>query len=426
MGFWPFGRDPADIELVSRVITAATANGYRVRGKLTIHFVEPQRKEDAEAAGDRCASVAIALLREVPDHGRIIGAEIQLSNDLTARYPAGIARARMVELAALHVLGNPALSDELRRASGTMSAVSVSQHAPPPTTPTDETPLPPPVSAPSGHPTSKPPAQPPATDPAHEGGPSATPPPRTTTLAPSTSRPPAGRSSAPPPPLMPGFTPSPSSVAPMRRRASSQIRSIRSLLMPPGTSPAAMGQFVAPTVKDSAARLLIGYLRAHDLITVRRAAIDEGSAEMLATLVPASDAPPGGYEASRAGEIARWQAILGESSLNSIHHEVRVRSVYLTRAALTRADVMPALASAVLESVCSAAFPDEAALLEETASLPTPVPADFVSEMAQVLTLLSGADEDPTSMAAALAPLVATVQDDLMLSAMIIKQSSGG
>src|SRR5208282_1533284 len=97
MGFWPFGRDPADIELVSRVITAATANGYRVRGKLTIHFVEPQRKDDAELAGDRCASLAIALLREAPDHGRIIGAEVQLSADLTARYPAGIPRARAVE-----------------------------------------------------------------------------------------------------------------------------------------------------------------------------------------------------------------------------------------------------------------------------------------------------------------------------------------
>src|SRR5208282_704134 len=72
MGFWPFGRDPADIELVSRVITAAAQNGYRVRGKLTIHFQEPQRQADADAAGDRCATLAIALLRETPDHGSVI------------------------------------------------------------------------------------------------------------------------------------------------------------------------------------------------------------------------------------------------------------------------------------------------------------------------------------------------------------------
>ena len=78
MGFWPFGRDPADIELVSRVITAAAQNGYRVRGKLTIHFQDPQRQADADAAGDRCATLAIALLRETPDHGSLIGAEGKL------------------------------------------------------------------------------------------------------------------------------------------------------------------------------------------------------------------------------------------------------------------------------------------------------------------------------------------------------------
>ena len=47
MGFWPFGRDPANVEIVSRIITAATQNGYRVRGKLTLHF------RGAAAAGRR-------------------------------------------------------------------------------------------------------------------------------------------------------------------------------------------------------------------------------------------------------------------------------------------------------------------------------------------------------------------------------------
>jgi hypothetical protein len=196
--------------------------------------------------------------------------------------------------------------------------------------------------------------------------------------------------------------------------------------MPPGTSPAAMGQFIAPLVSDSSARLLIGYLRAHDLITVRRAPIDENSAEMLATLVPSSDAPPGGYEASRAGEIARWQATLGQGAVSGLRREVRVISVHLTKAALARVEVMAALADPVIESVCAAAFPDEAGLLAETARFPTPVPATFVREMAEALTLLAGAEDDAASMTAALAPLVSTVQEDLLVSAMIIKQSSGG
>ncbi len=187
-----------------------------------------------------------------------------------------------------------------------------------------------------------------------------------------------------------------------------------------------MGQFVAPVVRDSAARLLIGFLRAHDLVGVRRASIDENSAELLATLVPASDAPPGGYEASRSGEIARWQVTLGQGAMFALHHEVRVLSVYLAREALARVEVMPELASAVIESVCSAAFPEEAGLLSEIARFPGAMAADFVSQLAETLTRLAGADDDPTSVAAALAPLVANVQEDLNVSAMIIKASSGG
>jgi hypothetical protein len=383
MGFWPFGRDPANIELVSRVITASTQNGYRLRGKLTIHFQRPQRKAEADDAGDRCAALAVAMLREAPDHERVIGAEAQLSAHITARYPTHCAPARAVELAALHVVGDPALSDELRRASsGTMQA----------------------VQPPSGR----------------QSSPS---------LGPATSRPPP---SAPGPPSSGGPARStaaagpPSQGVPSVRRRSSQIRSIQALLMPPGTSPAAMGQFVAPIVRDSAARLLIGFLRAHDLISVRGVSIDEGSAEMLATLVPASDAPPGGYEASRAVEIARWQGTLGQGAMFALHREVRVRSAYLAKEALAHVEVMPALADAVTESLCTAAFPDEAGLLAEMSRLPSPIPADFVRQLAQTLIRLAGSSDDPAALTAALTPLVATVREDLDVSAMIIKQSSGG
>jgi len=378
MGFWPFGRDPANVEMVSRVITAATQNGFRVRGKLTIHFVEPQRQAEADNAGDRCAAVAVALLREAPEHGKVIGSEVQVSAELLGRYPMDLPRPRAVELAALHVVGDPALSDELRRASsqsGSMPAVSLGSQAPPP-----------PQSA-----------------------------------RPS-SRPPMPRSQPPQPATAPSGAPS---GAP-RRRGSSQIRSIQSLLMPPGTPPAAMGHFVAPLVKDSSARLLIGFLRAHDLIAVRGVSIDEGSAEMLASLVPVSDAPPGGYEASRAGEIARWQTTLGQGTMFSLQHEVRVVSAYLAREALGRAQVMPALADAVVEAFTAAAFPDEAGILAELGRFPGALDAAFVGLLAQNLTRIAGTSEDPASMASALAPLLALVQEDLNVAALIIKQSSGG
>lgn len=404
MGIWPFGRDPKDVEMVSRVITGQTQSGHRVRGKLTIHFVEPQRQADADHVGDRCTTAALALIREAPDHGHLIGAEVALSAELLARYPESLPRPRHVELAALHVVGDPALSDELRRsasASGTFPAVV------------------PPASTPA--PSARAPSSPPAAKPL-----SATPPSlKTPTVKPPSVKPP---SMTPPslktPSSLPAATPAAPPVGPPRRRGSSQIRSIQSLLMPPGTPPAAMGQFIAPLVKDSSARMLIGFLRAHDLIAVRGVTIDAGSGEMLANLVPVSDAPPGGYEASRAGEIARWQAALGEGAVFALHREVRIAAVSLARDALARADVMPALADAVIEALVGAAFPEEAGVLSEMARFPGA--EDFVSTLAASLTATAGADEDPAAVASALRPLVTMVKDDLDVAAMIIKASSGG
>jgi len=381
MGFWPFGRDPANVEIVSRVITAATQNGYRVRGKLTIHFQEPQTQADADLAADRCAALAVVYLREQPDHSLVIGAEAQLSTELTARYPPDLRRPRAVELAALHVVGDPTLSDELRRkssiSSSSIPAVTLGSSAPPSTR--------------------------------------------------SPSAPPSRSGSIPPVSATPG--PASNAPGPMggpRRRGTSQIRSIQSLLMPPGTAPAAMGQFVAPLVRDSAARVLIGFLRAHDLIAVRGVSFDESSGEMLANLVPASDAPPGGYEMSRAGEIARWQTTLGQGVMFALQREVKVVSAYLAKDALARAEVMPALADAVVEAVCTAAFPDEAGLLAELDRFPTAATAELVGVIAANLTRLAGTHEDTASMTAALAPLVGMVQEDLNMTAGIIKQSSGG
>jgi hypothetical protein len=42
MGFWPFGREPADVELASRVVTVRLMDGFTVRGKLTLHYLDPQ------------------------------------------------------------------------------------------------------------------------------------------------------------------------------------------------------------------------------------------------------------------------------------------------------------------------------------------------------------------------------------------------
>lgn len=386
MGFWPFGRDPADIEIATRVITAATQNGVKVRGKLTIHFGEPQRKDDADAAADRCATVAIALLREAPEHERLIGAETQLNAQLLSRYPSNIPPARAVELAALHVVGDPTLSDELRRASSsTMAPLS--------------SPQPPRSGVPSA-----------AT---RSSSPSA--PPRST----SPSSNPAPISVASPQPPHAGYG------APPRRRGSSQIRSIQSLLMPPGSPPSAMGTFVAPTLRDSAARLLIGFLRAHDLITLRRVVIDEGSAEMLANLVPGSDAAPGGYEASRAVEIARWTQAIGADVVSALHDEANVISILIARDAMARAEVNRTLAAAVLDAALSAAFPGEEDRYADGGRFPDASTPGFTDAIAHGLARIAGCGDDPAAMTAALRPLLVLIQEDLATSAMIVKLSGG-
>jgi hypothetical protein len=221
------------------------------------------------------------------------------------------------------------------------------------------------------------------------------------------------------------LTPAYGGAAVPRRRGASQIRSIQSLLMPPGTSPLAMGAFVAPLVRDSAARLLIGFLRAHDLITLRGVVIDEGSAEVLANLVPISDAPPGGYEASRAPEIARWQATIGAEPIAKLLRETSVISVHLAEEAMVRAEVSKTLASAVVEAVCVSAFPDDPAVLTDIERFVDLQPAEFVATVAKNLTSIAGAGDDPVPMTAALGPLVGMVTEDLNVAAMIIKLSAG-
>jgi hypothetical protein len=366
MGFWPFGRDPAEIEIATRVITAATQNGYTIRGKLTIHFAEPQRQTAADGAADRCAQVASVLLREATSHERVIGAEAALSAMLLARYPLDVAQPRAVEVAALHVVGDPALSDELRRAM------------------------------------------------------SGAPPPSVNNL---TATPPSGPLASPPPSHV---TPPAPPVAPLsKRRLSSQLRAIQSLLMPPGTPPSGMGSYIAPLVRDSAARLLVGFLRAHDLITLRGVAIDETSAEALANLVPASDAPPGGYEASRAAELQRWQGTLGAEVVSALHRETHAVSAYLAREAMDRGDVPHALSAAVMEALCAAAFPDNDRLFHELNRFPDALSPELASEVARSLSAIAGAGDDPVKMAAALTPLIAVIQEDLSVSAMIVKHSSG-
>jgi hypothetical protein len=360
MGFWRFGREEADVETAARVVTATTKNGLRIRGKLTIHFAEPVTQAGADAAADECAAVAEAFLREAPNHEQLIGSEPEASGILLARYPAELPAARSLELAALHVVGDPALSGALRRASTSMQAVRV---------PT----------------------------------------------------PPLGTPAVPAPTQS---SPSPSSPPP-RRRASSQMRALRLSPLPPNAPTATLSAFLAPLVHDAATRVLIGFLRAHDLVGIRNVPVDAGSADLLATLIPVSEAGVGGFEASRSGEIVKWQGMLGPETLAAARREAHLLVAYVLYQWLIRSATLPALAGELVDAVIAANLGEEVATGHEFERFPDHLPSDFSADVASNMRRVVRGTEDPSHLTAALSPLIAQVEDDLSIAARSVKQAIG-
>src|SRR5262245_42728880 len=110
MGFWPFKRNGADGEVAfaTRVVTALTVDGVKLRGKLTIHFTEPVPREEADAVADTCAFQASQLLSEAADHRRLLGAEEAIVAKLRKRLPEDLPELRSIELVSLHVIGDMA------------------------------------------------------------------------------------------------------------------------------------------------------------------------------------------------------------------------------------------------------------------------------------------------------------------------------
>ena len=312
MGFWPFGREPSEVEIASRVVTAPTRDRFTVRGKLTLHFLEPQTQAAADGAADRCVELCAAILREAPDHRSLISGEATVVSELVARLPPDFAPTRAIELVSLHVVGDPGPSAAIRRpSSGAMAAVKmpgpvISSVPPNATSGRDARPL------------------------GETSGRDARPPGETSWPIP------IGRIPTPPP-----ATASP--IPRVRRASSTRMRAV-SLVIPPSSPPPAMGAAVVPFVRDSAARLLVGTLRAFDLLVLRRVTLDESSPEMLSALVPISEVAPGAYESSRAQELGRWQGMLGPQIFAQLQRDACVLAVYLAYAAMIGAMVPQPLA----------------------------------------------------------------------------------
>ncbi|WP_438023487.1 hypothetical protein [Sorangium sp. So ce233] len=329
MGFWPFGgREPANVESASQVVTAA-ARGENVRGKLTLYFKEPQTQSTADRAAERCAQVAGDLLREIAAQASLLGREAELAAAIADRAPRGVPALRAIELASLHVVTDR--TAQSRRVGS--SPVLVHE---------------PPRSADGGHPSSRPPPSGPGWG-----------------AAPSSSRglglmsgasPVIGRnspSSVPPPKSV--RSPPSSGAQRLRGAGAGNGRGSSPGLI--GSPPTVIAAALAPLVRDTSARLLIGCLRAHDLIIVRRVAIDPGATEVLAALLPVADAPPGEFEASRAAELSRWHTALGSPVISQLRAESCAISAQKARMALGTAGIAPGVVGELVDALCRTAFP---------------------------------------------------------------------
>ncbi|WP_437501132.1 hypothetical protein [Sorangium sp. So ce1099] len=337
MGFWPFGgREPANVETVSQIVTAA-ARGEKIRGKLTLYFKEPQTQNAADRAAERCAQVAGDLLRELGGQEPLLGREAELAAAIAARAPRNVPALRAIELASLHVVTER--TTQARRA-GLAAAPPLVQEAPrsheAPRAPRAASSVPPPSGT---------------------GWGAGAPPPSTRGLGLMQGAPPIiGRnspSSVPPPKSVRS---PPSSGAPRLRGAgASAARGSSPGLI--GSPPTVIAAALAPLLRDTSARLLIGCLRAHDLIIVRRVVIDPGAPEQLAALLPVSEAPPGEFEASRAAELSRWHSALGSPVLSQLRTESCTISAQKARMALSTAQIAPGVAGELVDALCRTAFP---------------------------------------------------------------------
>jgi hypothetical protein len=196
------------------------------------------------------------------------------------------------------------------------------------------------------------------------------------------------------------------------------------MVLPPGSPPQAIARVLAPFMSDCAARVLVGFLRAYDLLVLRGLALEEGSADMLAAVVPVSDAPLGGYEASRIAELTRWQNSFGSATFQRLRRECQVVAVFFAHKSLNQHDIPQNITFEILQEATPLAFAGETnVLLGMSRWLQLPE-NDVLPALCAYLTDLVG-HGNPQELATALRQLVASVNEDLALASSLAKDGVG-
>lgn len=107
MGLWPFGRTKADVETASRVVVLRARDAVALRAKVTVKFLEPQTQAAADQVLELCQDLVRAVVREAPSGAAVLGFDAAIAQEVLGRIPADTPTVRTVEIAGLHIVGDP-------------------------------------------------------------------------------------------------------------------------------------------------------------------------------------------------------------------------------------------------------------------------------------------------------------------------------
>src|SRR5262249_7505454 len=121
---------------------------------------------------------------------------------------------------------------------------------------------------------------------------------------------------------------------------------------------------------------------------------------------------------------ARWQSALGATIVDALRREAAVAAAFLTHQGLVRTDLAQQLATVVVEAACAVAFPEGAVALELGRYTHTSQPSCADELAASICRILGTTDKRP-AIRTALAPLLASIEEEIAVAASHVRQAAG-
>jgi hypothetical protein len=193
-------------------------------------------------------------------------------------------------------------------------------------------------------------------------------------------------------------------------------------LIPYGANAQTAANAIVPLLRDASTRVLVGLLRACDLVIVRGVVLDAASADDLGDLVPVSTVALGRFAEERREELVRWEEKLGRDVLDVLRTQSSAIVCFFLHTSLERAGVDRKTATALLEMAARSAFTEEAAL----AAMPHyfAVSGDPTDALAVKTIDAVGAEHEVlSSFTVVLTPVLASLQEDFAFTSDQIKAS---